>query len=578
MISVSALTSPLRRLTCSDVEPSAFRPFAHLATPNVALYRRVMGEFVAAKRRFVVHLRTEDLHEALAGAEPSAHVSLDALADALGQLKDWGNLRADPDTSRVTTVEDFHRARFLYQLTHAGEAAERALGVYEEQLGKRGALQAVALADIATQLRALRELAGEADPDAARLGLLLRGLVDRFEDLADNAQAFMGSLRRTIELHDADVDAFLAYKDRLVDYLERFIKDLVTVGAEISGLLADFEGGEVTRLLGIVARRDAEDAAPGGEVGGPHADRRGGDDGQRDDGATRERDPRELAYRAGMAAWLERWQGLRQWFVSEPGHPSQAKLLRSRARQAIPDLLAVVASLNERRSGRSDRSADFRALALWFAEAPDEAAMHRLWRSAFGLYGSRHLVLDSDTRTAREESPVQPSTPWRDAPPLHISPRLRRTGSYERRGRPNRIANREDGRRLLAQLAARQSEQTAAARARLATGRPTRLGELGELDPGAFGLFLSLLGDALAARRPDRREVATTTVDGTLGVRLVALADAPAVEIQTPAGTFRGPDHVIEIADLSLAANGSSADMLHPRSNGTGEETAVVVS
>src|ERR1019366_673781 len=219
-----------------------------------------------------------------------------------------------------------HRARFLYQLTPSGEAAERALTVYDEQLGRRGALQAVALADIATQLRALRDL------------------VARFTDLADNAQAFMGSLQRTIDLYDTDVDAFRAYKDHLVNYLERFIKDLVTVGGEISGLLGELEDAEVSRLLSIVARRDAEDAAPGG--------------GDRElDG----KDPRELAYLAGLAGWEERWRGLRQWFVSEPGHPSQAKLLRSRARQAIPDLLAVVATLNERRSGRSDRSADFRA-------------------------------------------------------------------------------------------------------------------------------------------------------------------------------------------------------------------------
>src|SRR5260370_26386611 len=40
--------------------------------------------------------------------------------------------------------------------------------------------------------------------------------------------------------------------------------------------------------------------------------------------------------------------------------------------------------LNERRSGRSDRSADFAALARWFAEAPDDAAAHRLWRAALG--------------------------------------------------------------------------------------------------------------------------------------------------------------------------------------------------
>jgi len=538
-----------------------------------------MAEFVAAKRRFVVHLRTEDLHEALAHEQADGHVSIETVADALSQLVEWGNLRADPDTSRVTTVEDFHRARFLYQLTHAGEAAERALGVYQEQLGKRGALQAVALTDIVTQLRALRELAGEADPDPARLGLLLRGLVDRFEDLAENAQAFMGSLRRTIELHDADVDAFRAYKDQLVDYLERFIKDLVTVGAEISGLLEGFEDVEVMRLLSIVAYRDAEDAAPGGGAGRGSAEGQGGENGQPEEDVAGESDPREVAYSAGVAAWRERWQGLRQWFVSEAGHPSQAKLLRSRARQAIPDLLAVVASLNERRSGRSDRSADFRALALWFAEAPDDGALHRLWRSAFGLYGSRHLVLDGDTRTAREESPVQPSTSWSDAPPLHISPRLRRTGSYERRGRSNRIANREEGRLLLARLAVKQSEQTAAARARLATGHPTKLGELGELDPDAFGMFLSLLGDALAARRPDRREVVTTTVDGTLAVRLVALANAPVVEINTPAGIFRGPDHVIEIADLSLPANGTRAAVPdQPSTTGAGGETMAVLT
>jgi uncharacterized protein (TIGR02677 family) len=501
-----------------------------------------MGEFVVAKRRFVVHLRTEDLHEAFARAESDGQVPVEAVADALVQLVEWGNLRADPDTSRVTTVEDFHRARFLYQLTHSGEAAERALAVYDEQLGRRGALQAVALADIATQLRALLQLAIQAQPDAGSVGLLLRDLVARFTDLADNAQAFMGSLQRTIDLYDADVDAFRAYKDHLVDYLERFIKDLVTVGGEISGLLGQIENAGMSRLLDIAARRDAEDVAPGGV-----------------DLASDGQDPREVAYLADRAAWEERWRGLRQWFISQPGHPSQAKLLRSRARQAIPDLLAVVATLNERRSGRSDRSADFRELALWFAEAPDDAALHRLWRTAFGVYSSRHLVLDDDTRKAREEQPVPASTSWTQAPPLHISPRLRRTGSYERRGHPNRVVDREDSRRLLAQRAARQTEQTAAARARLATRRPTHLSELGELDGDAFGLFLALLGDVLSVRRSGQRKVFTTTADGALHISLVALADADLVEIRTPAGVFRGPDHVIEIADLTPGQNASPA-------------------
>ena len=194
-----------------DTDPARFRPFAYLATQNALLYRWVMLAFVAAKRRFVVHLRSDDVLAELARDGPA---DPKAVADALAQLVEWGNLRADPDTSRVTSVEDFHRARFLYQLTPAGEAAERSLAVFDEQLGRRGALQAVALEDIATGLRALQELTQEAEPDIGRTGLLLRDLVRRCGDLAQNAQAFMGSLQRTIDLYDADADTFRASESR----------------------------------------------------------------------------------------------------------------------------------------------------------------------------------------------------------------------------------------------------------------------------------------------------------------------------------------------------------------------------
>jgi uncharacterized protein (TIGR02677 family) len=504
-----------------------FKPFAYLATQNAALYRRVMLAFVAAKRRFVVHLRSEDVLAVLAAdgaADPRT------VADALAQLVEWGNLRADPDTSRVTSVEDFHRARFLYQLTGAGEAAERSLAVFDEQLGRRGALQAVALEDIATGLRALHELTKEAEPDVGRTGLLLRDLVRRCVDLAENAQAFMGSLQQTIDLYELDIEAFRAYKDRLIEYLERFIKDLTGIGGEIAELLGRLDPDGVDRLLALAAGRDAEDAAPG-------------------PGAAK--DFRRQAFAAELAAWQERWLGLRQWFISSAEQPSQAKLLRARARKAIPDLLAVVALLNERRAGRSDRTADFRELAVWFAQAPEEAAMHRLWQATFGLHGCRHLTLDADTAQARADDPVLASTPWREAPPLMISPRLRRTGSYERRGKPNRVIDRRRERRLVADRAAAEAEQTAAARARLVTEHPIRLSDVGHLDHDAFSLFLTLLAEALSVRRPGEREVRMTTGDGSLEIRLSPTHGATPVEITTDAGVFRGPDHFLHIVELS---------------------------
>jgi len=515
-----------------EAAPSRYQPFAHLTAPNAELYRAIMGVFVAEKERFTVHLRPEDVRRLL---REDLHVDSEDVAKALDRLAEWGNLRPDPDTGRVTAVEDFYRRRYIYQLTRAGEAAEEALAAYDSGLGRRGALQSVALADIAARLRELLGWTGAdaARPDPALVHRALRDLAARFTELADNARAFMGSLQRTIDLHDAEVEAFLAYKDRLIDYLERFIADLITTGSEVARLLTELERADaagvraVDPLLAAAADREVADTAPGDP-----------------------RDPDDSARRTALFDWHRRWEGLRGWFLSGAEHESQAKLLRSAARSAIPQLLAVVAALNERRSGRSDRSADFRALARWFAEAPDDSARHRLWRSAFGLYPARHLTVDSATLDAREADHEPAATPWSQARPVHVSPQLRRTGQYERRGRPRKVADRSAERRRLAEHARKQAEEIAAARARLDTGGQIRLSAVGELDPVAFSLFLGLLGDALAHRPHDSREISTTSNDGGLRIRLAELGDGRTAEVRTPHGVFRGPDHLLEISDL----------------------------
>jgi uncharacterized protein (TIGR02677 family) len=503
--------------------PVAAQPFTHLGVQNAEQYRRLLRVFARAKDRFIVHLRPEDI-----AAELRADAD-DPLTDALDQLVKWGNLRSDIDTSRVTTVEDFHRKRSLYQLTAEGQAAEQAIAFYEEAIGRRGQLQSVALADIAEQLRALLTLAVSDDPDPAKVHLLLLSVAERFSSLADNAQAFMSALRRAIDFSDGNVDAFIAYKERLIDYINRFIADLANSGAQIAVLLLDLETAGHERLLAVAARREAADAVPEG----PDA-------------------AESLAQAAERAldGWRNRWRGLDDWFTSPgAGHPSQARLLRQAAVTAIKQLIDAVGLLNERRSGRSDRSADFAALARWFAEAPDDAAAHRLWRAAFGLSPARHLSVTGDSADEWERVPA--GTPWGEAPPIRISPQLRKTGSYERRGQPSQVRDRSADRELLRWQAEQEAEQAAEARRRLRTGAPTLLSDLDVLDPRAFRLFLSLLGDALAARAPGDTEVKTVTSDGSLEIRLRLVADGGTAVIKTEDGVLTGPEHVIDITDLT---------------------------
>ncbi|GAA1023032.1 hypothetical protein Aple_096220 [Acrocarpospora pleiomorpha] len=499
------------------------QPFAHLGTPLELLYRSILVVFMRAKDRFVVHLRP---------GEVAAELGRDgdeALVPALEKLVGWGNLRADADTDRVTSVEDFHRKRFLFQLTPEGYAAEQAIALYEESVGQRGALQSVALADIADQLAALAVLASAADPDPVRTHLLLLGLTERFTSLADNAQAFMASLRRAIDFSDGDVDDFVVYKERLIDYINRFIADLANSGARIAVLLAELAGLGHERLLRLAARREAADAVPDGDDASAAMDR---------------------AEQEAFETWQNRWRGLTGWFVSTRTRSSQAKLLRQSAITAIKQLIDAVGLLNERRSGRSDRSTDFRTLARWFAEVPDDDAAHRLFRVAFGLNPARHLTVAGATLDAWQEDQPGPATPWAEAPRIRISPQLRKTGSYERRGKPNKIKSRDVERRFLLEQADREAAETAAARDRLCTDGPVLLSKLDVLDPRVFRLFLGLLGDALSARMPGETEVKTVTADGSFEIRLSLVPDGGDIRILTGDGVLTGPEHLIEITDL----------------------------
>src|SRR5437899_399500 len=271
-----------------DSAHSEPKPFEHVHAPKSALYRGVMRAFVEAKHRFLVHLRPEDVAEALGATES------DAVEAALTSLVGWGNLRADPDTSRVTTVEDFYRPRYLYQLTREGEAAELALDAYDAALGRRGELQSVALEDIRLRLRSLLPHADASEPDAAVVHSLLRELTGLLDGLAANASAFMSGLQRTIDLQEGSEDAFIAYKDRLIGYLERFIRDLVVKTADVATTLERLDGPSMDRLLGLVAAREAGDVAPGA-----HPEQDAG------------------AFVGKLADWRARWSGLCSWFVGD---------------------------------------------------------------------------------------------------------------------------------------------------------------------------------------------------------------------------------------------------------------------
>ncbi len=502
-----------------------YSAFSHLTAAKAAEYRIVLDHFARARTEFVIHLRPDELVRATG-------LPGDAIDDLLTQLSEWGNLDRHLDHIDATSIEDFNRSRYLYQLSDRGEAAERALVTFEESLQQPGELQTEALRDIITYLESLAAMLPESgERDYPKLLAQFRILNGRFEEFTVQAQRFMQFLQSTIDLHGLSEEDFIAYKDRLIDYLQRFVNELVTSTSEIGERCAALERAGIREVFPGVARQSRADAL------------------DRDD-------PEALKVERGR--FEGRWDGLRRWFIGTADAQSQAETLRTRAREAIPSLLTALANFHDRRETGSDRQRDWRTLARWFAETESDAEAHRLWRVAFGMAPARHLRINEETLDFREQSGETGKTSWLDAEPMWLSPRLRRTGRSTRSGRAPDIIDFSAEREALRREAERENAQILRAREQLATGDRMFLADFEVLDPSSFDLLLDLLGQAMTEKGnrtgpsdPGDAVVATST-DGSLTIELweARSGDLTLANIETTRGVLTGPNFEVRIRSL----------------------------
>ena len=464
---------------------------------STALYGAILAVLVAAKERYQVQVRTEDIATELT----ANRLDTTTLTSALEQLKDWGAVTWTQDTSRVARLEDFHRRRELWQLTAAGSATHesilRVLGAAEQA----GSLQRTLFRDIRENLDALAIAVDNGDATATYLRM--RDLDAALRDLAANARDFHATMAELRREHELDPEKFLAYKHLLIDYLQRFLDDLFCYRAQIAGRVGAIEERGVDRLVSL--------AAAGDDSAGLFANH-------------------DL-----VARWHDRWAGLVSWFRADRTERSAgAEELAAATTTAIRDLMAFLRRLTESASRPITRSSELIHLARWFVRCdPDDA--HRLFDAAFGLAAPHHLGQEEDD-TGRTPA----ATSWWDAPPVDVPVTLREYGRRASAPPPSAAIDYSDARQRLASDHHKRRAARVDAAARL-TARPIE-GRL--LTSGELSLLLELVDRALHQR--PLTGAFKVEVEGE-GVRLIlATADGGAT-LATASGTMTLPGAALEV-------------------------------
>lgn len=495
--------------------------FSFTVGDNAELYAAILHAFAEANERLETSLSLDGVHERLRTVGWFGALTDAELTRALASLRGWRLIDVIQNhAENYRTAEEYERRNLQYSLTKRGEAAfagvQHALAV----LASSGALQTAVLDAIADRLSDLHRMLTDPSGTDRKIYTVLTELETHLDALRTNTKQFNGELQRLLRSENTDQSTFHEVKSATVAYLEEFLTNLDQRTHAIAAGITRIEAHGTAHVQGRALAGAELPPSTNDEV---------------------------------KADWLahrrSRWAGLRAWFLPADGKPPRSEDLHLVARRAIVALLQVLDRISESRLRATSAVADFRELARWFALAPTEDDLHRLYAAAFGLGSARHAHL-----THPDPELVSSSTAWQGSPPVPVSPLLRTAGRTEKIARTGRVRDVAALKRERAERARAQQAELRQAWRELDTGGAVRLSSFAELNHATFERLLDLLGRALAAGPDSTGARRAATADGKVEVVLSPPRDSSTATLHTPRGVFRGPDYVVDIA-----APGSSA-------------------
>lgn len=507
-VGVDAVEEALRLLGL----PGAIGAASYLTSPNATQYRLLVDVLADEQARRLTGVPHDELPH-LVAARVQHHVRsestsavLDALADPdalarrMDQLVAWRT--CDTWQDQAHTEADFLRNRARYQLTEQGAAVNALAREIDAGHDTRTSSAVLAPPILAAELESA-VAAFVSEPEVASTSLAQ--VQTTILDMARTAGRWQARLAAGLSgAPDPDkVDRLL---QTVVDYVDMW------------GAGVDVYSGRIAEAA------DALAAFPDEAWRGPAFARLGA-------AADDDRVAEVVAELRGTLGTVQRW------FT---GPRPQARALRLQMRDAVAPLLRGHRTLLAV-GGAISRSADLLRLATALETATDDDAAWRVWCTATGLYGARHLGLTAPP----VDAPAETST-W-DAPPVPIERRLRLQGPRALSGRAPRIRDTSAARSLARMEAARTRARTAEAESRLIARSGTTLSSWGEIDTVEAELLLDLIQIARAGAPDSRGCYRGTSSDGRRTLRLTPVTPAASAVLHLPAGRLVLDDALVEI-------------------------------
>lgn len=361
----------------------------YLAVENSWRYRVIVRCFYEQFEQINYILYKEDVYNELVKHPIFEGYTLEQCLLDLDSLVSWGNLIAIQDTAKVQTIEEFKNKKYRYELSQYSIEIER-LTIKLENLKVKGAsLEPSLLERIKNSLRSMKDVIDQDDKTSFEWW---NDLVSDFERLNGSYQDYIKQIYSLKPEEMMNTEAFLIFKEKLIDYLRDFIKTLQLNIYDIEDILKNISSHDELNICDKIVNYSLN--IPRIEA---------------------------VTYDEIMDNILSKWKNIKRWFVGEAERSSEAEKLFDITNEIIRKITRYAAQLSESMTNSISRKEDYKKLGEMFLACNNVEDAHRLSSYVFGIEHMRHIQGDFERKTESVNSAIFEEEPFE----LIIKPRTR---------------------------------------------------------------------------------------------------------------------------------------------------------
>ena len=338
----------------------------YLATENTYRYRPIMRFFYHKYEQAQNWLYKEEIYENL--KDKILDYTIDDLERDLTTLVENKSLTTVQDVKSAQTLEDFKNKKFRYQMTDYAIEIERLTINLEEMEVKTASLSPRRFENLKNLIMEIKDINNKTLDDFSELW---NRIINEFKDLNHNYQDFLKKFQESKTEELLESTYFLEYKNKMISYLQDFIKGYLNNGNKIKNIIKELDANIEEQIVNKLEQKQRE--LP--------------------------KISQDFNYKKFNELNRGKWQSIVNWFVGNNGISEGDRLLEV-TNSIITQISKCVSSLIELHGNMSARKEEYKNICKLFDSKNNIKECHKLSSVIFGINEVRHFKgisnLDTD--------------------------------------------------------------------------------------------------------------------------------------------------------------------------------------